>query len=324
MPFCRKCGRRLVEYSEVCTDCGQSTTAPIVNTKRVQVSTTVKSGGDKKIARAIIPDMVPVQIKVIVDKPAGKTPSKVASAVKATSPVQVIAKPKAAAVKIIAPVKVAPVKAAPAVPVEPPKPVLSAKHIVKPKKATQTKPLAPFTLTHARPVAGLEVVQRKPVPPMQVSQLKPVVIEKPAAQPQPKTIATPAPIAPIAPVIEPLPIIQVTPFAVTVEPPPQPKPAPAPIQIMVPQAKPVTPAPVYPPHEIIQSKVSIKEDILAHPEDYEKEAFQFDLRCRSGHFFKEGTQLPVSKGIAYCPQCGERLNKPRSKKRRYRRRTHLP
>jgi hypothetical protein len=319
MPFCRKCGRRLVEYSEVCTDCGQSTTAPIVNTKRVQVSTPIKTGGDKKIARAILPDMVPVQIKVIVDKPAAAAKPKVVSAVKATSPVQAIAKPKAAAVKIVAPVKAAPV-----VVVEPPKPVLSAKHIVKPKKATQTKPLAPFTLTHARPVAGLEVVQRKPVPPKQVSQLKPVVIEKVAAQPQPKTVATPAPIASIAPVIEPLPIIQVTPFAVTVEPPPQPKPAPAPVQVMVQQAKPVTPAPIYPPHEIIQSKVSIKEDILAHPEDYEKEAFEFDLRCRSGHLFKMGTQLPVSKGIAYCPQCGERLSKPRSKKRRYRRRTHLP
>lgn len=316
MPFCRKCGRRLVEYSEVCTDCGQSTTAPIINTKRVQASQVIKTGGDKKIAKAIIPDAVPVQIKVIVDKPASATSSKAVSAVKvkAASPVEAIAKPKAAAaVKIVAPVK-----ATAAVAVEPPpKPVLSSKHIVKPKKATQTKPLAPFTLTHARPVAGLEVVQRRPVAPKQITQLKSVIVEKPVAQPQHKPATAPIP------VVEPLPVIQVTPFAVTVEPPPQSKPAAAPVQIVATQAKPVTPAPVYTPHEILQSKVSIKEDILAHPEDYEREAFEFDLKCRNGHFFAEGTQLPVSKGKAYCPQCGERLSKPKPKKRRYRRKTYL-
>ena len=122
MPFCRKCGRRLVEYSEVCTDCGQSTTAPMINTKRIQPSQTTGKL-DKKIAKAIIPDMVPVQIKVIVDKPA-----KVKVAPKAVaSPVQAIAVPKAAApVKIVAPIRVAPARA-----VEPPKPVLSSKHIVK-------------------------------------------------------------------------------------------------------------------------------------------------------------------------------------------------
>lgn len=311
MPFCRKCGRRLVEYSEVCTDCGQSTTAPIINTKRIQPSQTTGQL-DKKIAKAIIPDMVPVQIKVIVDKPAKAKAAPKAAA----SPVQAIAAPKAAApVKIIAPVKVAPAKA-----VEPPKPVLSAKHIVKPKKAIQTKPLAPFTISFARPVAGLEAVQRRAVAPKQVTQLKPIAVEKPITQPKP--VIAHVQVAPPAPVVEPLPIIQVTPFAVTVEPP-QPKPIPITVQVAA-QTKPVTPAPVYPPHEIIQSKVSIKEDILAHPEDYEKEAFEFDLKCHNSHFFKEGTMLPVSKGKAYCPQCGERLSKPRPKKRRYRRRTHLP
>jgi hypothetical protein len=313
MPFCRKCGRRLVEYSEVCTDCGQSTTAPMINTKRIQPSQTTGKL-DKKIAKAIIPDMVPVQIKVIVDKPAKAkvTPKPVAY------PVQAIAAPKAAApVKIVAPVKVAP----PTKTVEPPKPVLSSKHIVKPKKATQTKPLAPFTIAFARPVAGLEVVQRRIVAPKQVTQRKPVAVEKPVTQH--RQIIAPVQVAPPAPVVQPLPIIQVTPFAVTIEPP-QPKPIPVTVQTTNTQAKPITPAPVYPPHEIIQSKVSIKEDILAHPEDYEKEAFEFDLKCHKGHFFKEGTMLPVSKGKAYCPQCGERLNKPRPKNRRYRRRTHLP
>jgi rRNA maturation protein Nop10 len=312
MPFCRKCGRRLVEYSEVCTDCGQSTTAPIINTKRIQPSQTTGKL-DKKIAKAIIPDMVPVQIKVIVDKPA-----KVKVAPKAvSSPVQAIAAPKSAApVKIVAPIRVAPAKA-----VEPPKPVLSAKHIVKPKKATQTKPLAPFTIAYARPVAGLEVIQRRAVAPKQVTQLKPIAVEKTVTQP--KQVTAHAQDSPPAPVVQPLPIIQVTPFAVTVEPP-QPKPIPVIMQTAAVATKPATPAPVYPPHEIIQSKVSIKEDILAHPEDYEKEAFEFDLKCHNGHFFKEGTMLPVSKGKAYCPQCGERLSKPKPKKRRYRRRTHLP
>lgn len=317
MPFCRKCGRRLAEYSEVCTDCGQSTTAPIINTKRIQPSQTAGKL-DKKIAKAIIPDMVPVQIKVIVDKPA-KAVKASAAPKPVSSPIQTISTPKTgAAVKIVAPVRIAPAK-----PLEPPKPVLSAKHIVKPKKSTQTKPLAPFTIAHARPVAGLEVPRPIPAPPKQIKQLKPVVIEKPATRPQPKPAVVSAP--PI-PVVQPLPAIQVTPFAVTVEPPPppQPKPAPVVVQTVTKQSKPITPAPVYPPHEIIQSKVSIKEDILAHPEDYEREAFQFDLKCQNGHFFTEGTQLPVSKGKAYCPQCGERLNKPRSKKRRYRRRTHLP
>lgn len=314
MPFCRKCGRRLVEYSEVCTDCGQSTTAPIVNTKRIQPS---QSTGklDKKIAKAVLPDMIPVQIKIIVDKPAKAT----AVAKPVASPVQAIATPKAAApVKIVIPVKAAPTK-----PVEPPKPVLSAKHIVKPKKATQTKPLAPFTIAYARPVAGLEAVQRRAVAPKQVTQLKPVKVEKNVTQSQPKPVIAPVAVAPPAPVVQPLPVIQITPFAVTVEPP-APKPIPVAVQIVNTQTKPVTPAPVYPPHEIIQSKVSIKEDILAHPEDYEKEAFEFDLKCLNGHFFKEGTQLPVSKGKAYCPQCGERLSKPKPRKRRYRRRTHLP
>ncbi len=73
-----------------------------------------------------------------------------------------------------------------------------------------------------------------------------------------------------------------------------------------------------PKHEIKQSKLSIEEDIITNPHDYETQTFDFDLRCRHDHFFPPGSTLPVSKGKAYCPVCGEQLrNNEGGKPRRY-------
>jgi hypothetical protein len=72
---------------------------------------------------------------------------------------------------------------------------------------------------------------------------------------------------------------------------------------------------VYPPHEIIKSNLSTEEDILANPNDYEKQVFGFDLKCPYGHFWREGKALPVSNGVAFCPRCGARLRKPKPKRR---------
>lgn len=86
------------------------------------------------------------------------------------------------------------------------------------------------------------------------------------------------------------------------------------------QAKPAKPFEEPPKHEIKQSKLSIEEDILANPRDYETQTFDFDLKCPHEHFFPAGSTLPTSKGKAYCPICGEQLRKPERKKRpRYRR-----
>ncbi|MDR0373341.1 MAG: hypothetical protein LBI79_07295 [Nitrososphaerota archaeon] len=86
--------------------------------------------------------------------------------------------------------------------------------------------------------------------------------------------------------------------------------------ISVVPAKPVVSAIVYPPHEIIKSNLSIGEDIITNPQDYEKQSFEFDLRCPYGHFWPEGKTLPVSNGVAFCPRCGERLRKSKPKRRR--------
>lgn len=291
MPFCRKCGRRLVEYSESCTDCGTSTTAPIINTTRTQGSRVFRANGSAKIAKAMIPEVPRVQIKVITDKPA-----RAVAPVKAVSTVKVVMPKVNPAVKSVLPIKIyTPVKA-----VEPPKPMISAKHIVKPKKATQSKPAAAFTVAFARPVAGLNVAQSKRVS-------------------SPNPVTKPKPVVPAQPVIEPKPIAS----AITVAPPKpiaQPKPVAAPIKPKPP--KPITPAPVYPEHEIIKSKVSIKEDIIANPHDYETQPFDFDLKCPNGHFWPAGQALPISKGKAYCLKCGERLEKPKPKKRRRYRRAY--
>jgi len=62
-----------------------------------------------------------------------------------------------------------------------------------------------------------------------------------------------------------------------------------------------------PNHKIKQSNLSLEEDIITNPHDYETQIFEFDLRCPHGHFFSAGKALPVSKGKAYCPECGEQL-----------------
>lgn len=326
MPFCRKCGRRLVEYSEVCTDCGTSTTSPIINTKRAVGSHAFRAVGDKKIAKAIIPDVSPVQIKVISDKPAKavavvKTApvpkavvSKAVSVQKAAIPVKsVVTKPLTA-------IKIAPLKITPPKPVEPPKPVLSSKHIVKPKKAKQTKPAAKFTLSHARPVAGLEVPKSMPVamPTMVAAKPKQAIVPPKQVAPYipeaiPVKIIESAPVVSQPLVVEAAPEVYNDPVIPIVAPP---KPKPVIMTYPPSPPKPVPQAPVYPPHEIIKANVSLKEDILAHPHDYENETFEFDLVCPNKHFWREGTSLPVSKGKAYCLKCGERLSKPRKKSRR--------
>ncbi|MCL5877580.1 MAG: hypothetical protein M1540_07200 [Candidatus Bathyarchaeota archaeon] len=282
MPFCRKCGRRLVEYSESCPDCGTSTTAPIINLKKGPGSglNFKAATGSKKIAKAMIPANTIVTVKTIPQPPSlGKVKPQseivkitiLNAQAKAVTPTK-----KAASVtqaRNVAPAKlIAPTKTA-----APPKAVLSAKHIVKPKRAVQSKPRAPFTIAHARPVATFTPVQHKPV-----------------ASPKSILVVNPKPIAQTAGVTTPA------------------KPALPP--------KPITPAPVYPPHEIIKTNVSLKQDILANPHDYETEAFDFDLECVHNHFWPAGSALPVSKGKAYCLQCGERLRKPKPKKRHRRRR----
>jgi hypothetical protein len=154
---------------------------------------------------------------------------------------------------------------------EQPKKVLSAKHIVKPKKAAPPKKTAPFTIVFSSPAVTPKVVQRKPeAPPKLVSQPIPVVELKPAVLAI--AVAPPEPVA-------------------------QTEPAPPP--------KPTSPAPVYPPHEIKQSNVSLKEDILANPHDYETQVFPFDLQCPNSHYWRAGRALPVSNGRAFCLQCGE-------------------
>ena len=86
----------------------------------------------------------------------------------------------------------------------------------------------------------------------------------------------------------------------------------------IPQAKPGIPA-EKPKHEIKQSNLSLEEDVITNPRDYETQTFDFDLKCPHNHFFAACSTLPVSKGKAYCPICGEQLRKPeRKKQRRYR------
>jgi len=173
MPFCRKCGRRLREYSKKCTECGTSTTAVIIN---------VKKGSTNHLFRD---------------------------------------------------------------------------HNAQTKLTTALLPVNPIT----------KVTSSKSTP---VIKAKPVCVPKP--------------------------VVRVVP------------------------AVPAVPAIVYPPHEIIKSKLSVEKDIIANPKDYEKQIFEFDLRCPQGHLWPEGNALPVSKGAAFCPKCGTRLRK--SKPKRYRRYHH--
>jgi rRNA maturation protein Nop10 len=172
MPFCRKCGRRLREYSENCPDCGTSTTAVLIKIKKPSPARIFKAAAPTKLAKAVIP------AKSIIS------------------------------VKVIAPNK-------------------AVKAVIQAKPISPTKPAIPAKL-----------------------------------------------------------------------------------------AKPVVPAVVYPPHEIIKSNLSIEEDIITNPQDYESQPFGFDLKCQYGHFWPAGKALPVSKGKAFCPECGEQLRKPKPNRRR--------
>jgi hypothetical protein len=236
-----------------------------------------------------------------------KAPVKAVVVTKKVSPAKVAASKATAEVRAFVP-------ATPAKPVEQPKPVLSAKHIVKPKKTKVTKVAAAFTIANARPVAGLQAPKPRPVAPKPLSQTKPIVLAEPVSQPKPAveviTLAQPTLVAQPEPFVSA--IKPVAPPNIVAQPKPI-LPSPKPVALF----KPVTPAPVYPPHEIIKSKVSLKEDLLANPQDYETQTFPFDLICPHEHFWPEGKALPVSKGKAYCPKCGERLGKPKPKKKRH-------
>ncbi len=80
-------------------------------------------------------------------------------------------------------------------------------------------------------------------------------------------------------------------------------------------SKPGVPTEIYPTHEIKQSKISLREDIITNPHDYETETFSFDLQCTNDHFWPAHKSLPISNGKACCPKCGEPLRKPKLKKR---------
>jgi hypothetical protein len=80
-------------------------------------------------------------------------------------------------------------------------------------------------------------------------------------------------------------------------------------------SKPSAPTETHPAHEIKQTNVSLKEDILANPHDYETQTFGFNLQCSNNHFWPAHKAVPVSKGKAFCPKCGEQLIKPKQKKR---------
>ena len=72
---------------------------------------------------------------------------------------------------------------------------------------------------------------------------------------------------------------------------------------------------IYPTHKIKQSNLSLKEDIVTNPNDYETQTFSFDLQCLNNHFWPANKALPISNGKACCPKCGEPLRKPKPKKR---------
>ncbi len=194
MPFCRKCGRRLVEYSEYCTDCGTSTTSPIIKVRKLNKNSPSsllrKPVGLKKVAKASIPFVSTISVK-----------------------------------------EVAPLKTA------------------KPAKPTPQKPVG-----------------------------------------TPKSVATA-------------------------------KPAPTPKPAITTPSKPVAPAVVYPKTEIKKSDVSLSDDYAANPHDYETKAYDTNLKCVQGHFFREGALLPLSKGKPFCPKCGEKLRKPKRKQRQRHERT---
>ncbi len=185
MPFCRKCGRYLPQYSESCAECGTSTTATLIK---------IKKASAPRVSKAI----------------------------------------------------------------------------------THPKPVVPVI-----PVVPATVFPKRETTKSNVSKVLPAPATKPAASAKMAEASPPSK------------------------------------EMII--AKPIEPAKVYPPHEIIKSKVSIEEDVLANPQDYETQTFTFDLACSNEHFWPAGKTLPVSNGKAFCPQCGERLRKPKKQKRRYRR-----
>jgi hypothetical protein len=188
MPFCRKCGRRLPEYSESCSECGTSTTAPMINIKKTSTTHKFKAAAQTKVAKAMIHNKNPISYKMVAQ------------------PVEA---------------KIAP-------------PAIAVKTVVQTKTAATPKPIVP---------------EKQKIP-----------------------------------------------------------------------TKPITADVVNPPHEIIKSNLSLKEDILANPRDYETQPFDFDLSCPNGHFWRAGKPLIVSNGKAFCLKCGELLRKPNKKKvRRYHR-----
>jgi hypothetical protein len=82
MPFCRKCGRRLPEYSQTCTDCGTSTTATLIRIKKASAKKTAKADGPDWAAQATSP----VSIKVFSSAKPVKTLLQVRAAKPVASP----------------------------------------------------------------------------------------------------------------------------------------------------------------------------------------------------------------------------------------------
>ena len=274
MPFCRKCGRYLPEYSESCPDCGQSTTSPIINVKKRSGSKIIsKANKMSKISKVVISKKTIITVEKIASspKPTNVTPQIVS--VKISKPKTAInLPPTTKEATPIAQEKVAITKKQPLTP----KPSFSTKHLVKPKKIRLSKPIVPTPIVQDTPVSLFVLNEPKPVASTNhIDQPIPVVSTNPIGQSEPVTIST------------------------------------KPEQ----QTRPTIPTPTYQSHEIIKSTLSLKEDFAAHPQDYEKQSFGFNLKCSNDHFWPAGKSLPLSKGKAFCPQCGDRLRKPKRRQR---------
>lgn len=108
MPFCRKCGRRLIEYSVRCSDCGTSTTAPLIKIKKAPAVFMGKVVVPAKVAKTIVPvEIISVPKKIFKNSHKSVTSTK---AVKTIVPAKAVstAKPIIHATKPITPVKVYP------------------------------------------------------------------------------------------------------------------------------------------------------------------------------------------------------------------------
>jgi hypothetical protein len=77
MPFCRKCGRRLIEYSKSCAECGTSTTAALIKKdhkpKKAPCAEVAAAFAPKVIALPVIPRKVAHPIKVMAPAKAART-----------------------------------------------------------------------------------------------------------------------------------------------------------------------------------------------------------------------------------------------------------